>query len=139
MMLLNRLIKRIYFRFLIWDRKKTIFKTIDVADEYEKTTAIICRKLMNRNDTKLSIAPLSEKRYIINENLGMFIVLEPATKSIELTNEVYHYSVKVYEKTFKSIAHIFDNKVESIRVKYENDIKAQIEHSLHNMLDKLTK
>lgn len=138
-MLLNRLIKRIYFRFLIWDRKKTIFKTIDVADEYEKTTAIICRKLMNRNDTKLSIAPLSEKRYIINENLGMFIVLEPATKSIELTNEVYHYSVKVYEKTFKSIAHIFDNKVESIRVKYENDIKAQIEHSLHNMLDKLTK
>jgi hypothetical protein len=139
MISLSRLIKRLYFKFLIWDRKKSIFKTIDVADEYEKTTAIICRKLMNMEDTKLSIAPLSEKRYIINENLGMFIVLEPSTKSIELTDEVYHYSVKVYEKTFKSIAHIFDNKVESIRVKYENDIKARIEHSLHNMLDKLTK
>ena len=41
MISLSRLIKRLYFKFLIWDRKKSIFKTIDAADEYEKTTAII--------------------------------------------------------------------------------------------------
>jgi PBP1b-binding outer membrane lipoprotein LpoB len=137
-MFLKRLIKRLYIRFLIWNRKKPILKTFEAADEYEKTSATICRKLMSRGDTKFSIAPLSEKRYIINENLGMFIVLEPSNRSIELTNHVYHYSVKMSEKTFKTIAHIFDNKVESIRIKYENDIKAQIEHSLHNVLDKLS-
>jgi hypothetical protein len=130
-------LKVIYVKFLIWNRNKSNFKSEEEVDEYEKISAIICRKLMNRPDTKFSIAPLSEKRYIINESLGMFIVLEPYNRDVELTNHVYHYSVRMREKTFKSIAHIFDNKVEAIRLKYENEIKAKIEHSLHNVLDKI--
>ncbi len=134
---IKKITKRLYVRFVIWSHKKSTFKTEEDADEYEKMSASICRRLMNRPDTKFSIAPLSEKRYIINENLGMFIVLEPYNRSIELTNHVYHYSVRMREKQFKSVAHIFDNKVEAIRLKYENEIKEQIEHSLHNVLDKI--
>lgn len=134
---IKKKLKVIYVKFLIWNRNKSNFKSEEEVDEYEKISAIICRKLMNRPDTKFSIAPLSEKRYIINESLGMFIVLEPYNRDVELTNHVYHYSVRMREKTFKSIAHIFDNKVEAIRLKYENEIKAKIEHSLHNVLDKI--
>ena len=134
---IKRFFKRIYVKFLIWRRNKGIFKTEETHDDYEKMSATICRKLMNRKDTKFSIAPLSEKRYIINEHLGMFIVLEPYGRDVELTNHVYHYSVRVTEKTFNTLAHIFDSKVEAIRLKYENEIKAQVEHSLHNVLDKI--
>lgn len=134
---IKKLLKILYVKFLIWNRKKSNFKAEEEVDEYETMSAVICRKLMNRPDTKFSIAPLSEKRYIINEALGMFIVLEPYNRNVELTNHVYHYSVRMREKSFKSIAHIFDNKVEAIRLKYENEIKAQIEHSLHNVLEKI--
>jgi hypothetical protein len=92
---------------------------------------------MAREDTKFAIAPLSEKRYIINETMGMFIVMEPDLRKVELTNHVYHYSVRMQDKTFRSVAKIFDNKVEGIRVKYEKEIHDQIQHSLVNVLEKL--
>lgn len=133
----KRFFKYLHIRFLIWKKKKVTFKMEEEVGEYEKMSATICRKLMSRSDTKYSIAPLSEKRYIINEKLGMFIVLEPYGRTAELTNHVYHYSVRMTEKTFKNISRMFDHKVEAIRLKYENEIKEQIEHSLHNVLDKI--
>ena len=135
----KRILKRFYLRYLIWSRKTDIFKTQSKLehDEHENISANICRKLMSKENTRFSIAPLSEKRYIINEDLGMFIILEPYGRTMELTNHVYHYSVRMSEKTFKSITHIFDNKLEAIRLKYEEEIKEQIEHSLHIVLDKL--
>jgi hypothetical protein len=134
---MKRLFKRIWLRYLIQTRRISFFKPPQSADEYENISAAICRKLMARSDTKFAIAPLSEKRYIINETLGMFIVLEPDLRDIELTNHVYHYSVRMQEKSFRSIAKIFDNKVEEIRIKYENEIRDRIQHSLVNVLDKL--
>lgn len=133
----KRIFRFIYIRFLLWKKKKITFKSHEEVGDYEKMSSAICRKLMSRSDTKFSIAPLSEKRYIINEKLGMFIVLEPYGRTAELTNHVYHYSVKMTEKTFKNISHIFDHKVEAIRLKYENEIREQIQHSLHNVLDKI--
>ena len=134
---MKRLFKRMWLRYLIWSRNVSLFKTPPSVDEYENISAVICRKLMSRSDTKFAIAPLSEKRYIINEPLGMFIVLEPDLRDVELTNHVYHYSVRMQEKSFRSIAKIFDNKVEGIRIKYEKEIHDQIQHSLVNVLDKL--
>jgi hypothetical protein len=133
----KRFFKYLHIKFLIWKNKKVTFKLDEEIGEYEKMSATICRRLMSRPDTKFSIAPLSEKRYIINEKLGMFIVLEPYGRTAELTNHVYHYSVKMTEKTFKNISHMFDHKVEGIRLKYENEIREQIQHSLHNVLDKI--
>lgn len=127
---------RIWCRYLIWSRKFTT-RNYSSADEYESISASICRRLMTHEDTKFAIAPLSEKRYIINESLGMFIVLEPDLRTMELTNHVYHYTVKMSDRTFRSIANNFDNKVEKIRAKYESEIHNQIQHSLHNVLEKL--
>jgi hypothetical protein len=135
--IIKRFFRFIYIKFLIWKKKKLTTKLNEEIGEYEKMSATICRKLMCRADTKFSIAPLSEKRYIINENLGMFIVLEPYSRTVELTNHVYHYSVKMSEKIFKNISHMFDYKLEAIRLKYENEIREQIQHSLHNVLDKI--
>lgn len=135
--MIKRLFTRLWWRYLLWTRKMTTRKNMNTSDDYESLSASICRKLMTREDTKFAIAPLSEKRYIINESLGMFIVLEPDMRTVELTNHVYHYTVKMSDKTFRSIANTFDTKVEGIRIKYEQEIHTQIQHSLHNVLQKL--
>jgi hypothetical protein len=136
---MKRFFKRLYLKYLLWIRNTQFLKPEIEIDPHENIHANICRKLMAKPNTKLSLAPLSEKRYIINEELGMFIIIEPYSRTIELTNHVYHYSVKMNEKTFNSIKHVFDNKLEAIRLKYENEIKDQIQHSLHVVLDKLNK
>lgn len=136
--MIKRMFTRLWWRYLLWSRKAFLTrKTINVHDEYESISAAICRKLMSREDTKFAIAPLSEKRYIINETLGMFIVMEPDTRNVQLTNHVYHYTVKMTEKTFRSIGNMFDIRVEQVRIKYEKEIHDQIQHSLVNVLDKL--
>ena len=99
---IKQIIKRIYVRWLLWNKTAKWLKPDEEMDEYEKISGIICRKLMSMPDTKYSIAPLSEKRYIINERLGMFIVLEPSNRNIELTNHVYHYSVRMSEKKIQN-------------------------------------
>ena len=38
-------------------------------EDNERTSASICRKLINHQDSKFLIAPLSQKRYIKNETL----------------------------------------------------------------------
>lgn len=134
---MKRFFNRLYFKYLLWIRKNKFLKPVIDVDPHENIYANICRKLMSKPNTKFSLAPLSEKRYIINEELGMFITIEPYSRTVELTNHVYHYFVKMNDKTFKSIVHIFDNKLEDIRLKYENEVKDRIQHSLHIVLDKL--
>jgi hypothetical protein len=62
-------------------------------DENEKTSASICRKLINHQDSKFLIAPLSQKRYIKNETLQMFVVLQD--DRINITNHIYNYDITV--------------------------------------------
>jgi hypothetical protein len=132
---MNRIVKRISAKFQIWRRSKNVIPTYKETVEYEQMCSSVCRKLMRLPKTTLGIAPLSDKRYIINKELGMFVVL--IDNRVELTNHVYHYVVNLDRLAFKKLCGIFDNKLEKIRNEYENEIKSQIEHSLKGILKKL--
>jgi hypothetical protein len=132
---MNRIVKRISAKFQIWRRSKNVIPTYKETVEYEQMCASVCRKLMRLPKTTLGIAPLSDKRYIINKELGMFVVL--IDNRVELTNHVYHYVVNLDRASFKKLCGIFDNKLEKIRNEYEEEIKSQIEHSLKGILKKL--
>jgi hypothetical protein len=132
---MNRIVKRISAKFQIWRRSKNVIPTYKETVEYEQMCASVCRKLMRLPKTTLGIAPLSDKRYIINKELGMFVVL--IDNRVELTNHVYHYVVNLDRAAFKKLCGIFDNKLEKIRNEYEEEIKSQIEHSLKGILKKL--
>lgn len=132
---MNRIVKRISAKIKIWRRTRNTILTHRETSEYEHTCSSICRKLMRLPKTTLGIAPLSDKRYIINKEMGMFVVL--IDNRVELTNHVYHYVVNLDRLAFKKLCDIFDNKLEKIRNEYENEIKSQIEHSLNGILKKL--
>lgn len=109
---------------------------MSLVDENEIKSSAICRRLISHPDSTFLIAPLSHKRYIRNEPLGMFIVL--SNKRINITNHVYNYDVNLSDVVADKLNDMFDNKVESQRLLFESEIKSQIKHSLTTILGKLT-
>lgn len=131
----RRFFKRITVRFYRWERNHSLFQTSEEVTEYESTCMSICRQVMKNESSKFSIAPLSEKKYVINESLGVFIVIQD--NKIEITNHVYHYEVKLQNRQAKRIHSMFNKKTEKIRLDYENQIKSQISNSLEQILNKV--
>jgi hypothetical protein len=131
-----RTLKRMKFKFVMWERGHKLFKAEAEKSGHEKMCGAICRALIKHPDSKFSIAPLSEKKYIINETLDIFVVM--VDRKIEITNHVYHYIINMEEREMAKLKNMFDGKLESIRVKYENDIKSQIDSSLSKIFEKVT-
>jgi hypothetical protein len=90
------------------------------VDKNEIKSSAICRRLISHPDSKFLIAPLSNKRYIKNDPLGMFIVL--SDNQINITNHVYNYDVNVSSVISNKLDTMFDNKVESYSSNLENGI-----------------
>lgn len=105
------------------------------VDKNEIKSSAICRKLISHPDSKFLIAPLSHKRYIKNDLLGMFIVL--SNNRINITNHIYNYDVNLSPAISDKLNDMFDNKVEFLRQTFETEIKSQIKHSLTTILEKL--
>jgi hypothetical protein len=129
--LFKRLGLRIYLKF------KSISRTdMSSVDANEIKSSAICRKLISHPDSTFLIAPLSQKRYIKNDSLGVFIVL--SNNRINITNHVYNYDVNLSQTISDKLNNIFDKKVERLRLEFETEIKSQIKHSLTTILGKLT-
>jgi hypothetical protein len=105
------------------------------VDKNEIKSSAICRRLISHPDSKFLIAPLSHKRYIKNDPLGMFIVL--SNNRINITNHIYNYDVNLSPAISDKLNDMFDNKVEFLRQTFETEIKSQIKHSLTTILEKL--
>lgn len=105
------------------------------VDKNEIKSSAICRRLISHPDSKFLIAPLSHKRYIKNDPLGMFIVL--SNNRINITNHIYNYDVNLSPSISDKLNDMFDNKVELLRQTFETEIKSQIKHSLTTILEKL--
>ena len=136
---MRRYFKRFFRRMglKLYSRFKSISRTkMSLVDENEIKSSAICRRLISHPDSTFLIAPLSHKRYIRNEPLGMFIVL--SDKRINITNHVYNYDVNLSDVVADKLNDMFDNKVESQRLLFESEIKSQIKHSLTTILGKLT-
>jgi hypothetical protein len=95
----------------------------------------ICRKLINHPNSKFTIAPLSQKRYIVNKSLGLFIIIDE--NRVEITNHVYHYVINLGFKDGLKIVKAFNDKVECERTQYESEIKSNIQNTLNKILDKI--
>jgi hypothetical protein len=135
MMSVKRFFKRMYVRYLKVVRYQVSNETNKLTDN-ERITKTICMKLINHPLSKFLIAPLSGKRYIKNESLNIFVVLDD--KRVSITNHVYHYDVTIPQREFDRLALMFDNKTENIRQSFENDMKSQIVHSLSTILTKIS-
>jgi hypothetical protein len=133
--IVKRFFRRLYVRFIIWQKYKIITEN-NQKNSNESICLSICRKLITHPKSEFVIAPISDKRYIKNKQLGLFVVLNGGQVSI--TNHIYHYDVTISQREWDKIINSYNLKTEKIRKEYEDEIHSQIEHSLHTILDKIT-
>ena len=88
--LLKRWFKRLSVKTKRWFRNNPLNQKRELTKN-ETICLSICRKLINHPESVFLIAPVSLKRYIKNEPLGLFVVLDDTQVSI--TNHVYHLSL----------------------------------------------
>lgn len=135
MKFLKRLAKRLYVKWKLKSRYKWLQQDKVKMTEAESVCLSICRSMISHPDSKFLIAPISMKRYIKNENLGLFVILED--RNISITNHVYHYDVKISQRDWDRICGMYDMKTEKLREGYEEEIMQQIKHSLISIKDKI--
>ena len=128
-------IPKLLFKFYL--RLKDRFDPTPPPKEEELFCAEICKKLIPRDSSKLTIAPLSNKRYIKSDEQDMFIVIHDRT--ISLINHVYSYNVFIEsDKLYNEVINIFDKELEDRRLLLEDEIRSNIKHSLKSILDKVS-
>jgi hypothetical protein len=97
----------------------------------------ICQKLIMSPNSKLTNAPISFKRFIKNDDNNMFIVIN--SRTISLINHVYSYNVFIESfEHYSDICELFDNEMEKRRQELEDEIKNNIQHSLKEILKKVS-
>jgi hypothetical protein len=107
----------------------------EITDE-QRYAIQIAKRLIKLPNTHLYIAPISNKRYIKNDEKEMFIVIEGP--NITLINHVYSYSVFIENsQLFHDLMEVFNITMENKRIELEIEIKKNIQHSLKNILENM--
>ena len=125
---------RILYKFYL--KLKDKFDTGPKITDEEKYGVQICNKLLDLPTSKLTYAPISDKRYLINETKSMYVIISNHT--INITNHIYSYSIYIQEiSSYNKIIKKFDAILENDRVRIEEEIEHNIKHSLQTILNSL--
>jgi hypothetical protein len=96
----------------------------------------ITKKLIKNESSVLTLSPLSQKRFIKNDELRMFVMIE--NKVINIINHVYNYTLVIEDiDVYQEIISEFDNKLDSIRISLEEEFRMNIQNSLKNILESI--
>lgn len=127
-------VPRILYKIFLTLKEK--FDPTPPVPEEEKITIEICKKLISSPSSKLTYAPLASKRFIHNQEKDMYIVIHQHT--INLINHVYSYSIYLSDTgSYNELIDMFDGILDKERLKLEDEIKNNIQHSLESILKKL--
>lgn len=130
--------KRLYKRFKVkmTKRMRRSMPTYEEIEPYEKTAFKIVVKMISHKKSDFMIAPMSNKRYIINEELGLFVLIDFGR--VEITNHVFHYNVKMSGRDFERITYLYDTETEKRRNITEAEVKSNIKNSLVKVYNKIS-
>ena len=106
-----------------------------VPEEVETCTSIVL-KVLDYADTDLVLAPISKKRFIINDKRKISITI--SDRSVCIINHVYSYTVYIEnDDLYSKILKKFNDRSEAKTVELENEISNNVKHSLLDILNKL--
>jgi hypothetical protein len=101
--------------------------------EEEKYCLEITKKLITKENSILTLAPLSQKRFIKNDELQMFIMIE--NRVINIINHIYSYTLVIEDvDAYQEVINQFDDKLDSIRISLETEFRTNVQSSLKNIL-----
>lgn len=124
-------IKRTYFKVRIFIRNFLSPKQIEIEQKkYAGMCIAIAKKLICKEDSFLSYTPITQKYYIHNEELGIFMVIDNGVLSV--TNHSYSYEIKLTSKSERILTSRFEKELEIRADKMDLIILNQIKDSLTN-------
>ena len=121
---------RLYLRKL--DRNDTEF---DIYMSNVRKCSTICRKLIHSEDSELIIAPISDKKYIRNDRLSIFVTMDGG--QVTVTNHTYSYFIKLSKSQWDKLITYFRKEMELRAMNIEKELETQINHSLDNIYSKI--
>jgi hypothetical protein len=125
----------ILFKLFLYLKNK--FDPKPVVSEEINTSTQITLKLLDYEDTEVIYAPLSNKRFVINESKSMSITIE--NRVVHIINHVYSYSIYIDDNDcYRNIITKFDLISEKKKEILEEKISNNIKHSLNKILEGLS-
>jgi len=125
----------ILFKLFLYLKNKFDPKPI-VAEEINTSTQIAL-KLLDYEDTEVIYAPISNKRFIINDGKSMSITIE--NRVVHIINHIYSYSIYIDDnECYRNIISKFDLVSEKKKAILEEKISNNIKHSLNKILEGLS-
>ena len=137
---MKKFLIRIYKRFKVRLNKigrSSTMKSYEEVEPHERTAFKICLKLISDKDSEFMIAPMSQKRFIINENLNLFILIDYGR--VEITNHIFHYDVRLSNRDCERITYLYDVETEKRRSNTEMTIKSNIKNTLEKVYEAISK
>ena len=136
---IERFFKRLKLKLYLWTTKSAggFATQEEEISSYEKTCFLICLKTIKHKNTKFMIAPMSQKRYLENKDMDIFITINDGR--IDLTNHIYHYDVKLSKRDTERILYLYDTETEKRRSNTEMKVKENIKITLVKVLDAINK
>lgn len=111
--------------------------TLPLSKE-ERCALIIVGKLLLNKGSELLMYPSLNRFYIKSDDNGIFVVVTSDPNEITIINHVYCYNVKLGERLYNKIYDMFMEEVKRRRLAMEKEYTDNIQHSLMNVVSKLT-
>lgn len=128
-------IPKILYKFYLYLKDR--FDPPKQVPEEEQICYDICKKLILDTNSKLTLAPLSQKRFIKNDQKNIFIVIE--NRVVMVINHIYSYTVYCENDAgFLEMVKCFDSQMETKRQELESEIKSNIQHSLKKIYESIS-
>jgi hypothetical protein len=129
-------LKRTYFKTRILIRNLFYPKNIEIEQKkYAGMCITIAKKLISNEESLLLYTPITQKYYIRNNNLGIFMVIDNGVLSI--TNHSYSYEIKLAGKNERILIIQFEKELELRADNMDIQILNQIKDSLINAYDQI--
>lgn len=129
------MISKVLFKIYVYLRDK--FDPKYPISQEEIICSQICLALINSEKSNLTMSPISNKRFIKNEEKDIFVIIN--NRQITLINHVYGYNLVIEDDDmYSEITKSFDLVLEKRRQTLENEMRDNIRHSLQTILEKVT-
>lgn len=124
------MLKKLIIRYKLFLRRMNKFTSFESELSKVNTSqcSFICRKLIHDKNSELLIAPISNKMYIKNQELGIFITKDG--NEVTITNHTYSYFIKLSQNQSDKLNTYFLKEMEVRARDMEKELEGQIKHSL---------
>jgi len=106
-----------------------------ISGEAERDAAFIFRKMIKCQESDLLISPISQKQYVRNDEKNILLILD--NYELTIINHVVSYTIKISQRTNKSLNDALDVELEKRRLEMELSFKENVKHSLKTILVKI--